>query len=119
MDAQSTRRWIPQDENTDQCIMTTITPSQFVFDRPEIVSCLFEAMALINSLCVVLLQLSVSVSSPGLPVTLPNEMYECHFQNEEMALSFVVTANTNYSCNITGRIPAFNGVKTGIIQVFS
>ena len=79
-----------------------------MFDRPEIVSCLFEAMELINSLCVVLLQLSVSVSSPGLPVTLPNEMYQCHFQNEEMALSFVVpaeevTANTNYSCNITGQ----------------
>ena len=120
MDAQSTRRWIPQDENTDQCFMTTITPSQFVFDRPEIVSCLFEAMELSNSLCVVLLQLSVSVSSPGLPVTLPNEMYQCHFQNEEMALSFVVpaeevTANTNYSCNIIGQIPAFNGVKAGII----
>ena len=121
---QSTRRWIPQDQNTDQCFMTTITPSQFVFDRPEIVSCLFEAMELINSLCVVLLQLSVSVSSPGLPVTLLNEMYQCHFQNEEMALSFVVpaeevTANTNYNCNITGQIPAFNGVKAGITQVFS
>ena len=104
--------------------MTTITPSQFVFDRPEIVSCLFEAMELINSLCVVLLQLSVSVSSPGLPVTLPNETYQCHFQNEETAVNFVVpaeevTTNTNYSCNITGQIPAFNGVKAGIIQVFS
>ena len=81
-------------------------------------------MELINSLCVVLLQLSVSVSSPGLPVTLPNETYQCHFQNEEMALSFVVpaeevTANTNYSCNITGQIPAFNGVKAGIYIFFS
>ena len=104
--------------------MTTITPSQFVFDRPEIVSCLLQDMKFINSLCVVLLQLSVSVSSPGLPVTLPNEMYQCHFQNEEMAVSFVVpaeevTANTSYNCNITGRIPAFNGVKAGIIPVFS
>ena len=49
-------------------------------------------MELSNSLCVVLLQLSVSVSSPGLPVTLPNENYQCHFQNEEMAVSFVVPA---------------------------
>ena len=122
---QSTRRWIRQDQNTDQCFVTTITPSQFVFDRPEIVSCYKELddTELTDSLhaCVYVLQLSVSVSSPGLPVTLPNEMYECHFQNEEMALSFVVpaeevTANGNYNCNITGQIPNFNGVKAGIVH---
>lgn len=64
------------------------------------------------------MQLTVSVSSPGLPMTLQNEAYECHFHNKEMGLSFVVpteeiTANTEYTCNINGQVPTFSGIKAG------
>ena len=64
------------------------------------------------------IQLSVTVS-PGLPLLLMNESYQCQFADREGLRVITVdaeevTPNTAYQCNITGgRIPIFTGVQLG------
>ena len=117
-------RWV---QNSIQCISTTITPSQFVLDDPEIVSalvylfvCLFVCLfvfGIVSLFLCAILQLSVTVT-PGLPPLLTNESYRCQFADREGLRVITVdaaevTPNTVHQCNITGRIPTFTGVQLG------
>ena len=64
-----------------------------------------------------MLQPTVTVL-PGLPPLLTNESYQCQFVDREGLRVITVdaeevTPNTAYQCNITDRIPTFNGVQLG------
>ena len=67
-------------------------------------------------------QLSVAVS-PGLPALLINESYSCHLADLQGRFSPIlvpaveVVAGTQYTCNITGEVPSFNGSQAGTSQV--
>ena len=69
------------------------------------------------------IQLSVTVI-PGLPPLLTSEIYQCQFADRGR-LSVItvdaeeVTPNTAYQCNITWRIPTFNGIQLGKKQTRS
>ena len=65
-----------------------------------------------------LLQLTVTVGGPGLPVVLSDESYFCHLADSEgrftINVSAVeVTANAEYTCDITNQVPNFDGVQAG------
>lgn len=64
-------------------------------------------------------QLSVAVGGPGLPDLLPDESYSCLFVDSEGRFNFTVPAvaissGTNYSCNITDRVPFYSGITAGM-----
>ena len=65
-----------------------------------------------------ILQLSVSVSGPGLPALLPNETYSCHLAvNEERynitVPAIVVSEGVNYTCDITMATFNYMGITSG------
>ena len=70
-----------------------------------------------------LLQLTVTVT-PGLPPLLPNESYWCRFADGGGGRMITVdadevTPNTEYTCNISERVPPFTGVQLGELSVYN
>ena len=64
------------------------------------------------------IQLSVSVSGPGLPALLPGETYSCHLADNGGRYNItvparVVTEGVNYTCNITKAAFNYVGIMSG------
>ena len=65
-----------------------------------------------------IIQLSVSVSGPGLPALLPNETYSCHLVDNERRYNITVPAiavseGVNYTCDITKATFNYVGIQSG------
>ena len=70
------------------------------------------------NLCNPKYQLNVSVGGPGLPIIVEDETYSCHLEDSMGRFNITVpamevTPRTEYSCNITNRVPDYQGVQAG------
>ena len=93
------RRWVV---NSDECISSTVTPEQFVLDRPTTVSA-SDCFCHLNDQYHSALKMNVSVS-PSLPSGLT---YKCSFSGSGDVFpveveAVEVVAGTEYQCDIRG-----------------
>ena len=109
-------RWIRANRlEIGQCPSISVSPEQYRVDDPTSVSnLLFRLCNTVNCRFFSTLQLTLTLTQ-SLPSLLDGESYLCHFDSN--GVSFTVDAvgsGTNYTCNITGRIPVqFQGPSTG------
>jgi len=101
--------------NSDECISSTITPQQFVLDRPAIVSASDYFCHLTHFTVHCVLQVNVS-ASPSLPSGLT---YKCSFSGSGDVFPIEVEAvkvvgGTEYQCDIRGAITDLGTVQAGI-----
>ena len=70
----------------------------------------------------------MTVSSPGLPAPLSGESFSCHLADSEdrfppiVVPALEISPSTEFSCNITGLVPDYQGVTAGVcvcVCVFS
>ena len=66
----------------------------------------------------------MSVGGPGLPANLAGETYSCHLADSLGRFNITVpamevTPGTNYTCNITNRVPDYQGVQAGMQKVIN
>ena len=114
--ATGTMRW---EQNITECITIDVTPNQFVLNDQDDNVSLLTCKLLSIFTNVSHSQVTVTVSSPGLPPLLDGESYRCHFREsggggiEFTTEATEVTNNTVYTCDLNGTIPAFSGVKLG------
>ena len=120
-DSATSNRWIPSSapstNTSTQCIMNTISPDQFVLDNQQIVSS--EKHNIRRCHLFVLIQLNVTVSGPGMPANLDNEIYMCHFDDSRGMFNITVPAVevipfTHYTCDITNETFMYDGVQAGL-----
>ena len=96
--------------------MNTILPDQFMLNNQQIVSS--EKKTYVK-LCLLLIQLNVTVGGPGLPANLDNEAYMCHFEDGRGRFNITVPAMeviplTQYTCDITNQTFMYDGVQAGM-----
>ena len=101
--------------NSDECISSTVTPEQFVLDRPTIVSTSDYICHLTHFSVHCVLQVSVS-ASPSLPSGLT---YNCSFSGSGDVFpieveAVEVVAGTEYQCDIRGAITDLGTVLAGM-----
>ena len=58
------------------------------------------------------------MGGPGLPAKFEDEIYSCHFEDSLIRFTITVPAvevnpGTDYTCNITTRVPDFDGLQAG------
>ena len=120
----SSTRWIPSSgpsANTNtQCIMNTISLDQFMLNNQQIVNT--EKNFFYVNLCLLLIQLNVTVGGPGLPANLDNETYMCHFEDSGGRFNITVPAMEvvpliQYTCDITNQTFMYDGVQAGMHNV--
>ena len=108
--------------DTGQCQLFTATvePMQLVLD-PEILA---NEVRLVYKLCLrsykLTPQLTVTLTSPGLPNPLPGESFYCHLADGEgrfppiIVPAVEVTPGTVFSCDIEGLVPDYPGMTATI-----
>ena len=117
-DSVSSMRWIPSDsslEASSRCIINIITPDHFLLDNQQVVSHISHSLV---KVILFVNQLSVSVGGPGLPAKLRNETYSCYLEESLGRFNITVPAvevnpSTDYTCNITNRVPDYEGIQAG------
>ena len=110
--SSESRRWV---QSSDQCITTTVTPSQFILVAPTIVGVYMIYIAILY-LCLFNLQLNVS-ASPDLPEGLT---YNCSFSGRGAPLvvpAIEVVVGSEYQCNITDIVTTVDDVKEGLMMI--
>ena len=101
--------------NSDECISSTVTPDQFVLDRPTIVSARDYVCYLTHFTVHHVLQVNMS-ASPSLPSGLT---YNCSFSGSGDVFpieveAVEVVAGTEYQCDIRGAITDLGSVLAGM-----
>ena len=62
----------------------------------------------------------MTVSSPGLPAPLSGESFSCHLADSEdrfppiVVPALEISPSTEFSCDITGLVPDYQGVTAGV-----
>ncbi len=112
--------WI-QDSNS--CISATFDPNNIVFDSPTLFQKNVIPIIIINQYTIQSLQLTVNISSPGLPGLLPGESYSCCLKDSQgrfppiVVPAFEITPRTVFHCQLDERLLNYTGTSAGMWRV--